>query len=49
VSVTRTVQVAGLLAGVVAGQTTVVEVLRAVTVIVSPPVLVAWTEAGAGT
>jgi hypothetical protein len=48
VSVTVTVQVAGLLAGVEAGQSTTVEVERAVTVIVSVPELAAWTEAGAG-
>src|SRR5688572_22450526 len=49
VSVTVTVQVAGLLAGVVAGQSTTVEVERAVTVIVSAPLLAAWTEVAAGT
>jgi hypothetical protein len=48
VSVTVTVQVAGALAGVEVGQSTVVEVLRAVTVIVSVPVLEAWIESGAG-
>jgi hypothetical protein len=48
VSVTVTVQVAGALAGVEVGQSTVVEVLRAMTVIVSVPVLEAWIESGAG-
>ena len=48
VSRTVTVQLAGVLAGVEAGQSTVVEVLRAVTEIVSEPLLVACTEAGAG-
>src|SRR6266508_6497633 len=41
VSVTVAVQVAGLLAGVVAGQSSVVEEERAVTVIVSLPLLAA--------
>src|SRR5918996_1552828 len=48
VSVTVTVHSAGLLAGVVSGQSTSVEVARAVTVMVSVSELVAWTEAGAG-
>src|SRR5918996_58008 len=48
VSVTVTVQVAGVLAGVEAGQSTTVEVVRAVTLIVSVPELAACTEAGAG-
>ena len=39
VSVTRTTQLAGLLAGVDAGQSSVVVVARALTVIVSFPVL----------
>src|SRR5688572_3502458 len=46
--VTVTVQVAGALAGVEAGQSTLVEVVRAVTVIVSEPELEACTESGAG-
>jgi hypothetical protein len=48
VSVTVTVQLAGLLAGVEAGQSSVVEVVRAMTVIVSLPELAAWTEPAAG-
>ena len=48
VSVTVTVQVAGAFAGVDAGQSSVVAVVRAVTAIVSLPLLVACTESGAG-
>ena len=48
VSVTVTVQVAGAFAGVDAGQSSVVEVARAVTLIVALPLLVPWTESGAG-
>src|SRR3989442_14887773 len=48
VSATLTVQVAGLLAGVESGQSSVVEVERAVTVIVSLPLLAAWMEVGVG-
>src|SRR5439155_6978534 len=47
VSLTVTVQVAGVLAGVEAGQSTLVEVERAVTVIVSLPLLSAGAQAGA--
>ena len=48
VSVTVTVQVAGLFAGVDAGQSRTVEVARAVTLIVALALLAAWTESGAG-
>ena len=48
VSVTVTVQVAGAFAGVDAGQSSVVAVVRAVTAIVSLLLLVACTESGAG-
>src|SRR2546426_1184758 len=48
VSATVTVQERGLLAGVEAGQSSVVEVVRAVTMTVSLPLLVACTEVGAG-
>jgi hypothetical protein len=48
VSVTVTVQVAGVLAGVAVGQLTVVAVVRATTSIVSLSLLVACTEAAAG-
>src|SRR3989442_769259 len=48
VSATLTVQVAGLLAGVESGQSSVVEVERAVTMIVSLPLLAAWMEVGSG-
>ena len=48
VSVTVTVQVAGLFAGVDAGQSSVVDVARAVTLIVALALLVLWTESGAG-
>jgi len=48
VSVTVTVQLAGLFAGVDVGQSSVVEVSRAVTVIVSTPVLAACTDPSAG-
>jgi hypothetical protein len=48
VSLTVAVQVAGVLAGVEAGQSSVVEVERAVTLIVSEPLLEAWIEVGAG-
>jgi hypothetical protein len=47
-SVTRTTQLAGLFAGVEAGQSSVVVVERAVTVMVSFPVLPLWTESAAG-
>jgi hypothetical protein len=47
-SLTVTMQVAGVLAGVEAGQSSVVEVERAVTLIVSEPLLEAWIEVGAG-
>src|SRR2546428_13917541 len=46
VSATVTVQERGLLAGVEAGQSSVVEVVRAVTMTVSLPLLVACTEVG---
>ena len=48
VSVTVTVQVAGLFAGVDAGQSRTVDVARAMTLIVALPVLAACTESGAG-
>src|SRR5207245_1517711 len=48
VSATVTVQERGLLAGVEAGQSSVVEVVRAVTMTVSLPLLVACTEVGSG-
>src|SRR2546426_801431 len=48
VSATVTVQERGLLAGVEAGQSSVVEVVRAVTMTVSLSLLVACTEVGAG-
>ena len=48
VSVTVTVQLAGTLACVEAGQAIVVEVERATTAIVSVPELAAWMEVGAG-
>ena len=48
VSVTVTVQVAGAFAGVDAGQSSVVAVVRAITVIVALPLLPPWTESGAG-
>ena len=48
VSVTVTVQLAGLFAGVDVGQSSTVPVPRAVTVIVSVPVLDAWTDPTAG-
>jgi hypothetical protein len=48
VSVTVTVQVAALLAGVEAGQSSVVDVVRATTAIVSLPELPEWIEVGAG-
>jgi len=48
VSVTVTVQVAGAFAGVDAGQSSVVAVVRAITVIVALPLLEPWTESGAG-
>ena len=48
VSVTVTVQLAGLFAGVDDGQSRTVDVLRAVTVIVSVPVLPLCGEPGAG-
>ena len=47
-SVTVTVQVAGLLAGVEGGQSTVVVVVRAITCTVSEPLLPAWIEPAAG-
>ena len=49
VSVTVTVQVVGLLAGVETGQLRTVDVARAVTPIVALPLLPPWTESGAGT
>ena len=48
VSVTVTVHVAGLLAGVEGGQSTVVVVVRAITCTVSEPLLPAWIEPAAG-
>src|SRR2546428_2314751 len=48
VSATVTVQERGLLAGVEAGQSSVVEVVRSLTVAVALPLLVAGTGAGAG-
>src|SRR5688572_11218238 len=48
VSRTVTVQLAGLLAGVLAGQSTVVEVPRAVTLMVSLPLLLACSESEVG-
>ena len=48
VSVTVTVHVAGLFAGVDAGQSSVVDVARAVTLIVALPLLAPCTESGAG-
>ena len=48
VSVTVTVQLAGLFAGVDGGQSRTVDVVRAVTVIESTPLLAACTDPGAG-
>src|SRR5687768_8992729 len=48
VSVTVTVQVTGVLAGAAAGQSTIVEVLRAITTMVSDLEPEAWTESGTG-
>jgi hypothetical protein len=48
VSVTVTVQLAGAFAGVLSGQLTVVDVVRAVTWMLALPLLDAWTDAGAG-
>ena len=48
VSATVTVHVAGLLAGVEGGQSSVVEVVRVITSTVSEPLLVAWTEPATG-
>ena len=48
VSDTVTLQVAGMPATVDGGQLSVVDVERAMTVIVSVPVLVSWIDAGAG-
>jgi len=48
VSVTVTRQLAGLFAGVDDGQSRTVDVLRAVTMIESVPVLDAWTDPTAG-
>lgn len=47
-SVTVTVHIAGLLAGVDAGQSTVVVVVRAMTCTVSEPLLAAWIDPAAG-
>jgi hypothetical protein len=48
VSVTVTVHVSGLLAGVDGGQSTVVVVVRVMTSTVSDPLLPAWMEPAAG-
>lgn len=48
VSVTVTTQVAGLFAGVDIGQASAVDVVRAMTLIVSPPELVVWSVPGIG-
>jgi hypothetical protein len=48
VSVTVTTQLSGLFAGVESGQTMLVEVLRAVTVIVSLPELPVWSVPDVG-
>jgi hypothetical protein len=48
VSVTVTTQLTGLFAGVESGQTMLVEVLRAVTLIVSLPELAVWSVPDAG-
>ena len=48
VSVTVTVQVSGLFAGVEGGQSTVAVVVRATTWTVSEPLLLAWIEPLAG-
>ena len=48
VSVAVTAQLTGLFAGVESGQTMLVEVLRAVTLIVSLPELPAWSVPDAG-
>src|SRR5436305_909594 len=48
VSVTVTVHVVGLLAGVEAGQSSVVDVVRVITWTISEPLLPAWIEPATG-